>query len=178
MNKRADIMGIVVFFIILFVILFAGFIMVTGSAVMNWVFDEAVPELDTLGVIEDRTNMTEYAEYTLKPLNSFVQSFTWMTGVLYILMLVGAIAFAVMIRTNPSRWLIGFYFLVTIMLIMGSIFISNMYEEFYAGTDELATRLQEHVVLSVMILQAPVIFTVISFIVGIILFSGIQEEVV
>jgi len=177
MNKKANITGIILFFIFLFVILFTGFIMVTGSAVMNWVFDEAVPELSNLGVIGS-ANMTQNAEYTLKPLNQVVQSFTWMTGVLYILMLIGAIAFAVTMRDNPSKWLIGFYFLVTIILIMGSIFMSNMYEEFYADSGELGMRLQEHVLLSFLVLQSPVIFTIISFIVGIILFSGMQEEVI
>ena len=52
MNKKAQsILTIVFFFGILFVILFLGFLMVTGSAVMNWVFDQAVPELIDLGVI-------------------------------------------------------------------------------------------------------------------------------
>ena len=85
-------------------------------------------------------------------------------------------AFAMGFKNSPNKWLIGFYFLLMIMLIMGSILISNMYEEFYDSNDDLSTRLKEHTILSFMILYSPGIFTIIGFITGIILFSGINRE--
>ena len=171
MNKKANIIIPVIFVGLLFVVLFMGFIMLVGSTVINYVFDIAVPELETLGMI-DSTNMTDVASYTITPVNTMVQSLTWLTGVLYVMMLVATVGFAFIFRSTPSRWLIGFYFLLVIVLIMGSIFISNMYEEFATGTDDLATRLREHTILSFMILDAPMIFTIIAFLTGIILFSG------
>jgi hypothetical protein len=174
-NKKGNIMGIVFFFIALFLILFLGFVMVTGSAIVNWVFDEAVPELTNLGSVGS-TNFTKIAEFTITPLNNIIQNFTWLTGVLYVLMLIGAVGFAFAMKINPSKWLIGFFFMSVFILIIASMFMSNIYEEFYTGTDELATRLQEHVILSFMILYAPMIFTIISFISGIVMFSGMQQE--
>jgi len=174
-NKKGNAMIIILFFFLLFSILFIGFMMVVGSAILNWTFDIAVPELDSLGVIGD-TNMTDVASYTLTPLNTLVQSFTWLTGVLYVMMLIGSIGIVFIFKATPSRWLIAFYFGLALILIMGSIFMSNIYEDFYDGGDELADRLKEHTLLSYMILYSPVILTVIVFATGIILFSGMQEE--
>ena len=175
MNKKGNLLLIVGFFLVLFLILFVGFVMVIGSATLNWVFDEAVPELTNLGVVSG-TNFTEIATFTVTPLNNIIQSFTWLTGVLYVLMLIASIGFTFSMRINPSRWLIGFFFMSVFILIIASIFMSNIYEEFYTGTDDLATRLQEHTILSFMILYSPMIFSIISFISGIVLFSGMQQE--
>jgi len=168
-------MGMIWLVLIAFIILFAGFIMVVGSSVLNWTFDEIVPELSNLGDVGG-VNMTDTASYTIAPVNTVVQSFTWLSGVLYVMMLVGILGFAVTIRMTASRWLIGFFILLVLMLIMGSIFVSNMYEDFYDGTDELATVMKEHSLLSFMVLYSPTIFTILAFLGGIIIFSGIGEE--
>ncbi len=175
MNKKGNIGAIIFFFVILFVVLFLGFIMLTGSAVLNWVFDEAVPELSNLGMVGD-TNMTDVATYTISPVNNIVQSFTWLTGVLYVMFLIASVGMAFFFRMSPSKWLMGFYFMLVIILVMGSIFISNMYEDFSGGTDDLSTRLAEHTLLSFMILNSPVILTAVAFITGIVMFSGMQQE--
>lgn len=149
--------------------------MVIGSAVINFVFDETIPELTNLGEAGS-TNLTQIADLTLVPLNSVIQSFTWLTGVLYVLMLIASIGFTLAFRITPDKWLIGFFFMCVLILIIATIFMSNIYEEFYTGTDDLAVRLQEHTVLSFMILYSPMIFTIISFISGIVFFSGMQKE--
>ncbi len=174
-GQQGNFMSIVIFIGLLFVILFIGFIMVVGSAVINWIFDETVPSVLNLGTVGG-ANLTQAADLTITPLNNVLQQFTWVTGVVYVMMLIGTMGIAFVFRGNPSRWLIGFFLLLVLMLILGSIVISNMYEDFYVGDDPLATRLQEHTILSFMILYSPVVFTVISFISGIILFSGRAEE--
>ena len=176
-DKRGGIIVLVIFIIILFLILFAGFIMLVGSTILNYVFDIAAPELTNLGQVGD-ANMTQVAGSTITPLNNMVQSLTFMTGVLYVMMLIGSVGFAFAFRSTQNKWLIGFYFMLVIMLILGSIFISNMYEEFATGNNELANRFREHTILSFMILDAPAIFTIIAFLTGIILFAGPTEEYV
>ena len=168
-------MVIVYFGILLFIILIAGFIMVTGSAIINWVFDEAIPEVTDLGMI-GTSNMTTIASYTITPLNNILQSFTWLTGVLYIMMLVGSVGIVIIFRTTPNRWLIGFYLAMVLLLIIGSMYMSNIYEEFYNDAGTFGNILKEHMILSFMILYSPIITTVIAFITGIILFSGVSEE--
>ncbi len=174
-NKKGNVAIMIIFFALLFLVMLLGVLFAFGSMVINWTFDEVVPELTTLGQVGD-ANLTQAADYTIVPLNSVVQNFTWITGVLYVMMLVGLVGMTVAFRTNPSRWLIGFYLVLSIMLIFGSMFISNIYEDFYTGTDEIATILQEHTILSNMLIYSPAIFTVITFLMGIILFSGMQQE--
>ena len=178
-NKKANIMLIIIFFVALMLILIIGFLMVVGSAVLNWTFDEAVPELSNLGQVGD-INMTDTASMILVPLNNVVQSLTWLTGVLYVLMLIGSFGIVFIIKGSPSKWLMGIYFALALMLIIMAMFMSNIYEEFATGTDDLAIRLQEHTILNYMLLYSPAILTVIVFITGALLFSGIggQDEFV
>lgn len=175
MNKKGNVFGIIIFVAILFIILFLGFMLVVGSSLLNWTFDNITPELTNLGQIGD-VNMTAAADYTITPANSLVQSTTWLTGVLYALALIGSVGFAFYMRESPSKILMAFYFMLMVILIMGSIFISNMYEDFYNGVDEFGSILHEYTLLSFFIIHSPAIFTVIGFITGIILFSGLQEE--
>lgn len=148
--------------------------MVVGSAILNWTMDEAVPELSNLGVIGN-TNMTEAASYTIIPLNNIVQQFTWLTGVLYTMMLIGSFGILFIFKESGSKWLIGFYLALMLVLIMGSIVMSNIYEDFL-GDDDLGSRLKEHTILNSMILYSPTIFTIMGFIFGILLFSGLGDD--
>lgn len=177
-QKKGQMSGggiILTFFIIMFVVLFIGFIMVVGSAIINFVMDEFVPEISSLGVIGD-TNFTEITDMTIAPLNEVIQSFTWLTGVMYIFMIIALVAVPFMFRNGAETWMLGFFFGLLLLLIITSIFISNMYEEFYDDDGDLADRLKEHQLLSWFVLNSPMIFTIISFISGIVLFSGLARE--
>jgi len=87
-NKKGqgDVMPLVIFIGLLFLVLIVGFLMVVGSSVINWVLDVAVPPLTNLGTTGG-VNLTQTAELTLIPLNNIIQQFTWATGVLYVMML-------------------------------------------------------------------------------------------
>jgi len=174
-NKKGNTVLILIFFLILFVILAVGFVMVIGSAMLNYVFDEITPELTTIGTVGS-ANMSQAFDITFGTLDTIVQNFTWLTGVLYVILLIASFGIIFVIKATPSKWLMGLYFLLVIMLIIGCIFMSNIYEDFYDGTDDLAIRLKEHVILSWMILYSPFIFAVISLTTGAILFSGLQME--
>jgi len=177
LNKKAqggNIMPLIIFIGILFVILFIGFMMAMGSAILNWIFDTTLPSITNLGVAGG-ANLTQAVELTIIPLDNLLQQFTWLTGVLYVLMLIGVMGIAMVFRGSPDKWLMGFFLSLIFVLILGAMFMSNIYENFYTGSNQLATRLQEHVILSFMILYSPVVFTVISFIAGIIFFTGGQE---
>jgi hypothetical protein len=176
-DKRGQILGMVLIVGIIFLVLIVGFILVSGGAVLNYVFDEVVPELTGLGMVGD-ANMTAISVYTITPVNNIVQSLNWMTGVLYVMLIIGCFGLAFVMRISPSKWLIGFYFLLSIILIIGSIFISNIYQDFYddGSNSELAIRMNENVILSYMMLYAPIISTILVFVSGIIIFSGRSEE--
>jgi len=175
MNKKGNAWFIIIFFVILFAILFVGFITVIASSIINWVADETVPGLTTLGSM-DGVNLTQSASAAINPINTLVQSLTWMTGMLYMIMLIGSVAMAFILRASPNKWLIGFYFVLAILLVMVSILVSNAYQDMYEEGDDLSIRLKEHTLLSWMILYSPMVMTLIVFITGIIIFSGLQTE--
>ena len=160
---------------ILFLLLIAGLGLVFGAMIIDWVFDEAVPELSYLDQAGS-TNLTDVASYTLKPVNSFVQSFTWMTGVLYVLALVSTIGLAVGFRMTGDKWLISFFVLCMFMLIVASIFISNIYEEFYNDGSEIGQLLHEYILMSWLLLYSPLVMCIIGFVCGIIMFTGDFNE--
>jgi len=70
----------------------------------------------------------------------------------------------------------GFFISLMFILIISSIYISNIYEEFYNENTDVGTRLQEHVLLSWLILYSPMIMCVLGFIGGIIMFTGERDD--
>ena len=176
-NKKGQmgVEGVVLLVVVLAIILILGFVAVIGSSALNYVFDEVVPELSGLGDVGG-VNMSVASEYTLTPANALVPNLTWITGVIYVIMLLGSIGLAYSIRSNPSGWLIALYFFLVLLLIALSIFISNMYQDIYTGTDTFNGIVQEHSLMSYMMLYSPVINAIIAFISGFIMFSGRKEE--
>jgi len=175
MNKKGNVMNLVIFVGILFVIMFVGFMMVVGSSVINWTADIVTPELTSLGMIES-TNLTEIAGYTITPANNVVQNLKWVAGIVYVLLLLSSLGFAMAFRGTSEKWLLGFYVALMLILVLGAIFMSNIYEDFYDDSEDLGDRLKEHTILSFLILYSPMVMSIVGFIGGIILFSGRPEE--
>ena len=171
MNKKGSIEAIIMLIFVLFLLMFVGFLLVFGAVVIDWVFDEAVPELTSLGTVGS-TNLTEISKYTLTPVNNVVQSFTWMAGVFYMLALMGVFGLAFAFRFTGNKWLMGFFIVAMLLVVMSSIFMSNIYEEFYDDTGEIGDRLKEHSFLSWLILYSPLVMCVVGFIAGAIMFTG------
>ena len=61
--------------------------------------------------------------------------------------------------------------MLMVLLILGCVIMSNMYEDIYTGTDEIATRLQEQTTMSYLILHSPFIMAIIVIIGGILMFT-------
>ena len=177
MNKKGNVMGLIMFGFLLLVILALGFIVAVGSSIFTWGLSTVVPEVSNLGTA-DGVNLTQTAELTIVPVNNLVQNASWLTGVLFVIVLIASIGLAMSFRMTGNKWLIGFYFVLMLMIVMGAILISNMYEDFYNGTDEFALELQSYSLLTLMIIQSPLIFTLIGFITGVVIFSGMGEEFV
>ena len=172
MNKKGNPMLIIFLFLGMFLLMILAVLMVIGSSVVNWTLDETVPELMNLGQVGD-VNMTEVASVTIQPLNTFLQQMTWMTGLVYVFGLISLLGLAFVYRFSGQRWLIPFFFVCVVLVVVAGIFISNIYEDFYDDpSNDLSFRLKEHILLSNMILYSPLIMMIISFIAGIIMFSG------
>ena len=173
-NKRGSFQAVILVIGALFLLVMAGVVLLFGSAVLNWTGDEVTPILLELGMVND-ANVTHAVDVSVVPVNSFIQSWTWLTGVIYLLGLGGIFALAYVFRGSGDNWLIGLFFALAIILMIATIFMSNIYEEFYNGGDEFALILHEHLMLSFLILYSPAIIAIVVFLVGIILFSGDTE---
>jgi len=168
-NKKAA-MGIIVFFIILMVILVVGFISVMVLSVIDIASDEITPIMLELGVVGE-TNLSEVAEMTFGKTNTIVQSLPWIIVIGYVLALVFTLVFVLVVGYNPHPAFIGLYLALMILLIFLCIIMSNMYQDIYTGTDELATRLQDQTTMSYLILHSPFIMAFIAVIGGILMFT-------
>lgn len=168
-------MNIVWIIFALFILLFLGLLIVFGSMTIDWVFDTAMPEISGLGQVGD-VNVTDVSNTALNPVNTVVQSLQWFGGLIYVLGLLGCIGLSIGFRITGDKWLMAFFFGCMIILIIGSIFISNIYEDFYNDGSEVGIRLHEQGLLSWFILYSPMVMCLIGFICGIIMFTGDNEN--
>jgi hypothetical protein len=174
-SKKGNVMNVIWIVVILFAVLLLGVLFAFGNMIINWTFDEATPTLTSLGMVGS-SNLTAIGETTLNPLNSFVQAGNWLVGVVFVMALMGTIGMAFAFRFTGNKWLAGFFVMCVFLLIISSIFISNIYEEFYTGTNDVATRLHEQTMLSYLILYSPIVMCIVAFACGIIMFTGEGEE--
>ena len=174
MNKRGNVIGMIMFFGILLLILIIGFIASISVGVIDIASDEITPIMEDLGVV-GATNLSEASEYTFGVVDKGVQSLPWIVGFMYVAALIFSVIFAISYTYNPHPVFIGFYIIMVLLLIFGAIIMSNMYEDIYTSSDDLSDRLHEQTLLSYMILYAPFILSLIALITGIYLFSRPSE---
>lgn len=164
------------FFIIIAVLLVVSLFIAMGTSIITIVADAIIPEIQKIGVVDGGGNISEYADYGLKPVNIMIDSLSWFGGVIYMIALFGLFGIAIGYKITLSKWLIGMYILLAIMIIIMSIFISNIYEDLYQDSTEFGENIREQTLLSFLILQAPLILSITIFASGIILFSGLGQE--
>jgi len=174
-GKKGQVGFIIFFFILIAVFLVASLFIGIGSVVVKMATDTIIPEVENIGMVGN-ANITTYARYTTVPLSTLINSFTWMSGILYMTALIGLFVLAFGYRMTSNKWLIVFFFALTLLLILLSIFISNIYEDLYTGNDEIGKGLQEHTLLSFLVIHSPFIFSILIFASGIILFTGSEQE--
>lgn len=168
---------ILLFFIILFSILVIGFVGALVVVVFAIPFGEVSTAIYDIGVVGD-TNISQIADDSIVPINTAVQNLGLILGIGFVMSLVSVIIFVLGYRETQSMVFVGVFFGLMLLLILGSIIISNAYEQIYSGNDEIASNLRDQALLSHLILWSPAIFTTIAFIGGIFMFVGKKEEVV
>lgn len=174
-NKRGF-MGIVFFFLILFTILILGFIGAVVVGIVDFTSETITPVIQDIGVVGN-ANVSEAADYTFGTTDKIVNSLPWLLLFSYVAMLIFSIIFIISYGYNPNPAYIGIYFIFVILLIFGSIIISNMYENLLTTGDEvIGAKLSEQSGMSYLMIHSPWILTIIAFIVGIYIFAGRQTE--
>jgi len=168
---QADGFGLVFFVILILVVLIMGFAAAMIWSVVDLTSDTVTPIMTELGVVGGSTNISEYSEYGFGTMNNMIQVLPWVIGLGYVLALVFLIVGVVIIGYNPHPAFIAFFFVLMILLIFGAIIMSNIYEDFYGGDDDIGSRLREQTLLSYLILHSPFNLALIMIIGGILMFA-------
>jgi len=178
-SDKRGVIGIILFFAILFIILIIGFIATIIIHTIDIAEDEVTPIMEDLGVLSinspNDVNMSHVGEMTFGNLSKVVNALPWLVGFSYIAALIFSVVFVIAFRQNPHPVYIGLYLIMAILLIFGAIIMSNVYENIYKGNNELSTRLHNDVLMSYMILHSPFILTIIIFLTGIYLIARPPE---
>ncbi len=169
MNKKAGI-GIIIFFSVLLITLIMGFVAVMAWSIIDIASDELTPIMTDLGMV-DSVNMSEASEYSFGIANTFIQSLPWVIGFGYVLVLIFTLVFVFIVGYSPHPAFIALYIVLMILLIFGCVIMSNIYQDIYTGTDEIAIRLQQQEMMSYLILYSPFIMSMIALIGGILMFT-------
>lgn len=170
MDKKGQIGTMYILFIVIAVILVIGFVAVLLVATVDYASDTITPIITSIGSISADANVSQYAQYSVVPVNNSIQALPWIVAFAYIAALVFTIVFIAGYAYSSSPVLMGIYFLMMILLIFLSIFMSNSYQDIYTGNNEIALRLQEQTAMSYMILYSPFILAFITMAAGIYFF--------
>lgn len=178
MRNKGQINVVIMFFLFIATLLIVGVLLAVGGAFTDFFMDEITPSLSDIGVI-DGTNYSQAVGYGLNPINSFVNQYTWLGGVFYLIGISALFLVAFLFRATQERWMIPLFISLVLLVIMLSLFISNIYEDFYDDndTDIFGERLRDQTLLSYMILYSPIVMTFVSFIAGVLLFGGMRDEI-
>lgn len=174
-KDKKGVIGIIFFFIILFVILIVGFIAAILWGIIDFASDEITPIMTSMGMVGD-TNVSEVSEYSFGVVDKTIQALSWVIALGYVMALIFTIVFVFVASYTQNKAFIGFYFVLMILLIFGCIVMSNMYQDIYSGNDEISMRLQEQTILSYMLLHSPFIMVLISIIGGVLMFTLPSRE--
>jgi hypothetical protein len=168
-NKKGAI-GIIIFFGVLMGVLVLGFLGTMIWAVLDIASDELTPVMEGLGMV-DNVNLSQASELTVGVVDGFVQSIPWLIALGYVLALVFTLVFVFIVGYNPSPVYIAFFFSLMLLLVLGCVVMSNMYQDIYTGGDDLALRLQEQTIMTFLILHSPWIMSLIAVIGGVVMFG-------
>jgi len=139
MGKKGAI-GIIIFFSVMLLILIIGFIVAMVWSIVDIASDEITPIMEGLGMVGD-ANVSQAAEFSFGVADTFVQAMPWLIALGYVMALIFTLVFVFIVGYSPHPAFIGLYFMLMVLLIFGCVIMSNMYQDIYTGTDEIATRL-------------------------------------
>jgi hypothetical protein len=177
MNKKGNLMVLGGLVLLVLVFIVGAFFITVGSGVLTYSVRTINDVTTGLGMVGD-TNMSAISDVSIGTLNNSISMLQWGSGIILVFCLLGIIIFAGSIRMNPNGFLIGLYLILMLVMIFVSILMSNTYEVYLGGSDVIATELAGMTMASFMVLYMPMIITIMGFIGGIIIFSGLGEETV
>ena len=175
MNKRGNMVILVMFLAFIMIAMFYAFITVLGSSIITYSSDTLNDITSDLGMAGS-SNLSEYSDMTVGTVNTALQMLKWGAGVIVAVLILAILIFAGAVRVAPSKFLIGGYVLIMMLIVFTSIILSNVYEDIYQSGDEIADELHEMGMANFLLTHMPLIICVVGFIGGVVIFTGLGEE--
>jgi len=163
---------------IIFLVMILSLGIVFLSGIINWTADIIVPEIGAINTTEIGLNWTPVHNATFGTMDKVIQSGTWVSGVLLMMGIIMCLGVSFAFRISGNKWLGIVFISFMVLLVIASMFIGNIYEGFYNDPNtEFTGILHEHTMGSWILLRSPIIFTILGFVCGIIIFTGGGKEV-
>lgn len=175
MNKRGALNEMIGMATLLVVIIVVSLIAVVFSAVIIYGFGIITKATTTQQLANNAAaNITQYSETTFGNINAGIQQLRWISFVLIFGMIVGIFIGNFLVKVHPGYF--GLYVLISVAVIVFSIYISNAYEALYLSGGPLGNTLKSFVGTSWLLLYLPAWITVVAFIGAIFLFTGMNRD--
>ena len=167
MNKRGSISD-------MFLLMIVGFMLVLLSAAFILAFGIVTNNLVGIDTGAGEPNVSKAAGTTFGNINVALQQLRWWTFSLIIGFAASIFISNFLIRINPVFFI--FHIMITIIAVVVAIIISNAYEVVYTSSNLFGTELQTFIGASWMLLNLPIIITVIGVLGGVFQFIGITRD--
>ena len=146
MNNKGQITGLLLLGLVIMVVIVGSIVLAIGSGVLTFVGDTVNDITSGLGTVGD-TNLSRVSDASIGVVNNGIQMLKWGSGVLLFAAFILIFMMASSIRLNPNGFMIGLYFVMVIAMVISAIYISNTYDSFISGTDDIASELKEQVMI-------------------------------
>lgn len=173
-KAQINIMNIVFFGIILLGIMGIALVIAISGGVIKEVLDNTLPALESLPPAGN-TNISAYTTLGLAPINTLSDNLGWILGGLYIIALIGTLGIAYGYRVTGQKVLLILFLGISILVILGSILVSQVFQGIYESPGVLGEQLQQMTLFSWLLLYSPIVMIIITFFGGAIIFSGLDE---
>jgi len=174
-SKKGSLYSMIALFGTVLMVLCFVFMFVLGGFVIKDTAGTVFDEVRDIGMIGDNVNVTTYADVVFKPVEDILNNYALYAVVLYIFGIIFIFTLAFIFRGNVAGWNIALFVLCALLIVVFCIILSNTYEVFYTGTDDIGTGLRDAGAINYLILYSPAIMSIVIFIAGIIMMTGKEE---
>lgn len=166
-NKRGGISD-------LFLLMIAGFMFTLLAAAFMLAFGIVTSNLIAIDTGAGNANVSAAATTTFGNINIALQQLRWWTFALIMGFSISIFISNFLIRINPVFFI--FHIVITMIAVVVGIIISNAYELVYTSNNLFGAELQTFVGTSWMLLNLPIIITIIGVLGGVFQFIGITRD--
>ena len=162
MNKKGGVLDIIVWVIV-------GFIILMFLAVYMYGHNQLTEKLISLNIPVGETNVSTIATNTFGQVNSGINTFRWLSFAIIFALALSILISNYLVKAHPIFFVV--YFLIVIVAIIFSVFVSNAYEDLMVN-ELLGDTLQSYAGSSFIMLNLPLWVTIIGIFGAIVLFVG------